>query len=128
MSPRSLVVRGSCPAHRGTTLAGSCGLAVAPDATRFRGEMLEGRRHSALAEGHARELEPHLHAGERARQHEIVEVAQVADAEDLAGELRSEEHTSELQSHSDLVCRLLLEKKKNIPAPDPLSGYYRSVP
>src|SRR5438132_10302616 len=26
--------------------------------------------------------------------------------------LRSEEHTSELQSHSDLVCRLLLEKKK----------------
>src|SRR5438034_6937785 len=32
----------------------------------------------------------------------------------LEGEvhLRSEEHTSELQSHSDLVCRLLLEKKK----------------
>ena len=27
-------------------------------------------------------------------------------------ETRSEEHTSELQSHSDLVCRLLLEKKK----------------
>src|SRR5260221_7950374 len=29
---------------------------------------------------------------------------------------RSEEHTSELQSHSDVVCRLLLEKKKNPPA------------
>src|SRR5215204_6691907 len=28
------------------------------------------------------------------------------------GSTRSEEHTSELQSHSDLVCRLLLEKKK----------------
>src|SRR5438132_5178707 len=28
--------------------------------------------------------------------------------------VRSEEHTSELQSHSDLVCRLLLEKKKLI--------------
>src|SRR2546428_6178482 len=27
--------------------------------------------------------------------------------------VRSEEHTSELQSRSDLVCRLLLEKKKN---------------
>src|SRR5260221_5376579 len=27
---------------------------------------------------------------------------------------RSEEHTSELQSHSDIVCRLLLEKKKSI--------------
>src|SRR2546421_9251897 len=27
---------------------------------------------------------------------------------------RSEEHTSELQSRSDLVCRLLLEKKKNV--------------
>src|SRR5260221_1816866 len=32
------------------------------------------------------------------------------DARDT--DLRSEEHTSELQSHSDLVCRLLLEKKK----------------
>src|SRR5260221_8693338 len=30
----------------------------------------------------------------------------------LARKDRSEEHTSELQSHSDLVCRLLLEKKK----------------
>src|SRR5438034_5190896 len=29
---------------------------------------------------------------------------------------RSEEHTSELQSHSDLVCRLLLEKKKHHPS------------
>src|SRR5437773_4189599 len=28
--------------------------------------------------------------------------------------LKSEEHTSELQSHHDLVCRLLLEKKKKI--------------
>src|SRR5437588_5574805 len=37
-----------------------------------------------------------------------------APARRLGGELRrSEEHTSELQSHSDLVCRLLLEKKKN---------------
>src|SRR5436190_8993193 len=31
-----------------------------------------------------------------------------------AGARRSEEHTSELQSHSDLVCRLLLEKKKTL--------------
>src|SRR2546427_5948072 len=29
-----------------------------------------------------------------------------------AGKVRSEEHTSELQSQSNLVCRLLLEKKK----------------
>src|SRR2546430_12538276 len=41
--------------------------------------------------------------------------------------LRSEEHTSELQSQSNLVCRLLLEKKKKSqprrvrPAPDPSS-------
>src|SRR5574343_743503 len=34
-------------------------------------------------------------------------------------EPRSEEHTSELQSHHDLVCRLLLEKKKRI------EEYYR---
>src|SRR5260221_14781099 len=33
----------------------------------------------------------------------------------MASTSRSEEHTSELQSHSDLVCRLLLEKKKKSP-------------
>src|SRR2546430_17723981 len=41
------------------------------------------------------------------RRHEIVD-----DAVELLDE-RSEEHTSELQSQSNLVCRLLLEKKKN---------------
>src|SRR5438034_2865183 len=47
----------------------------------------------------------HRHAGaRRPRQH----VWQHRDPRVL----RSEEHTSELQSHSDLVCRLLLEKKK----------------
>src|SRR2546430_6571847 len=35
-----------------------------------------------------------------------------SDFPDLAYFLRSEEHTSELQSQSNLVCRLLLEKKK----------------
>src|SRR5438132_8771461 len=43
----------------------------------------------------------------------IVADERVQAAPDLElGALRSEEHTSELQSHSDLVCRLLLEKKK----------------
>src|SRR2546430_8554490 len=37
---------------------------------------------------------------------------QLADGQALAEVLRSEEHTSELQSQSNLVCRLLLEKKK----------------
>src|SRR5258708_31672936 len=35
-----------------------------------------------------------------------------AEVEALRGEVRSEEHTSELQSPDHLVCRLLLEKKK----------------
>src|SRR5438034_6643519 len=48
----------------------------------------------------------------------LVEVApsESADHIDQMAETefdRSEEHTSELQSHSDLVCRLLLEKKKS---------------
>src|SRR5438034_11746206 len=35
--------------------------------------------------------------------------------EEMRGvKVRSEEHTSELQSHSELVCRLLLEKKKRM--------------
>src|SRR2546430_10190358 len=38
--------------------------------------------------------------------------ARRADPRARAGDERSEEHTSELQSQSNLVCRLLLEKKK----------------
>src|SRR5947207_7745996 len=41
----------------------------------------------------------------------LLVLAAAAAAKDLS---RSEEHTSELQSHSDLVCRLLLEKKNQI--------------
>src|SRR5947207_6736043 len=41
--------------------------------------------------------------------------------------VRSEEHTSELQSHSDLVCRLLLEKKKSIKNLSTLSGANRTA-
>src|SRR5260221_2480278 len=42
-------------------------------------------------------------------------LAQIQAAiQSLYNNQRSEEHTSELQSHSDLVCRLLLEKKKQI--------------
>src|SRR2546430_9917030 len=40
-------------------------------------------------------------------------------------DLRSEEHTSELQSQSNLVCRLLLEKKKNPRCSDLSADYSR---
>src|SRR5690606_36360530 len=39
-------------------------------------------------------------------------LAQLRRSPDVGGALRSEEHTSELQSRENLVCRLLLEKKK----------------
>src|SRR5438132_11871847 len=42
------------------------------------------------------------------------EIVQTRKGYRLVDTSRSEEHTSELQSHSDLVCRLLLEKKKDI--------------
>src|SRR2546430_7598644 len=44
---------------------------------------------------------------------EITEEAEVTGSHREAEKRRSEEHTSELQSQSNLVCRLLLEKKKN---------------
>src|SRR5438132_4800585 len=40
------------------------------------------------------------------------DVLVLAEADDERRAVRSEEHTSELQSHSELVCRLVLEKKK----------------
>src|SRR5207249_6875821 len=59
-----------------------------------------------------RQLDPdHIsddHIAEREREFKILDYNRA----DLAGRYRSEEHTSELQSRFDLVCRLLLEKKK----------------
>src|SRR3712207_7349202 len=46
-----------------------------------------------------------------ARVHDVEEA--VVDLPHVVQERRSEEHTSELQSRQYLVCRLLLEKKKN---------------
>src|SRR5438132_5775969 len=64
-----------------------------PYTTLFRSTRITG----AVAVGVAPEPEPRLRRLRLERVHQDV---------------RSEEHTSELQSHSDLVCRLLLEKKK----------------
>src|SRR5260221_4197878 len=51
--------------------------------------------------------------GDRAQYQGFTEAEfQDADQDEQKVYRRSEEHTSELQSHSDLVCRLLLEKKK----------------
>src|SRR5690625_5813947 len=44
----------------------------------------------------------------------VVGPTTTSDAEEEGAELRSEEHTSELQSRGHLVCRLLLEKKKQL--------------
>src|SRR5260221_4727402 len=64
-----------------------------------------------------RELEPQHHSVDSNRRAPSLLKTSGAEGNCLAvgrhsSESRSEEHTSELQSHSDLVCRLLLEKKK----------------
>src|SRR5438034_6830352 len=47
----------------------------------------------------------------RTRKPELYARASTVAYNKMQKNMRSEEHTSELQSHSDLVCRLLLEKK-----------------
>src|SRR2546427_1492186 len=80
-----------------------------PYTTLFRSDpaRLETRRRRACASGHpsgARDRDVAPTAGDLGR------ARPDAPAPDRAR--RSEEHTSELQSQSNLVCRLLLEKKK----------------
>src|SRR5947207_9388243 len=67
---------------------------------------LERGRH---AEQPQRSRPLHLRPFERVEEEQLF---LAAFADQLGDPHRSEEHTSELQSHSDLVCRLLLEKKK----------------
>src|SRR5690606_40225090 len=74
--------------------------------------------HDALPICDARRREPnavvdHLEAAVARAQRDLLGAVGVAVEAGLADQhLRSEEHTSELQSRENLVCRLLLEKKK----------------
>src|SRR3989440_821371 len=68
----------------------------------FRGSLLRGQCGSACVSEHQCRCEASR----------LAAIACFASRLRLSNDTRSEEHTSELQSRSDLVCRLLLEKKK----------------
>src|SRR5690242_21528148 len=81
--------------------------------------------YTTLFRSHRRQLEarrqlPVLRLGRRQHRRVLADgprVSQLAvgfevENDDVVRHVRSEEHTSELQSHVNLVCRLLLEKKK----------------
>src|SRR5688572_31977181 len=74
-----------------------------PYTTLFRSQLDLGHGAPARVRLHAELLRLAIHLAQP--------VARVLEA-DTAARRRSEEHTSELQSQSNLVCRLLLEKKK----------------
>src|SRR2546421_7812389 len=83
-----------------------------------RSTLFPYRRSSDLRSGHddrARGIVRirHVECVDQLADHQRVERVELVRPVDRDGEDRSEEHTSELQSRSDLVCRLLLEKKKN---------------
>src|SRR5438874_4211333 len=74
--------------------------------TRRSSDLLAAAGHNLLGKGPAF-LERSVHYDELAE----ASIAKLAAFAESAGMKRSEEHTSELQSRRDLVCRLLLEKK-----------------
>src|SRR5690349_22801261 len=88
-----------------------------PYTTLFRSRVRKQRKLRALAPRRQGAVTAHeqpvirvaLHAGQKRRQ-----ALGVLDAVVGLARPRSEEHTSELQSRRDLVCRLLLEKKNKI--------------
>src|SRR3989475_4550925 len=89
----------------------------------YRGEIWTG----AAAELAAKATPRAILAPVTSRQREFVArlaarlgVGLAADCVAFDGRRRSEEHTSELQSQSNLVCRLLLEKKKDNDTEEPL--------
>src|SRR2546429_4632964 len=77
-----------------------------PYTTLFRSSLTEEARGTALARLHPTSELANVAAAEY-----VIEA--VIEREDAKVRVRSEEHTSELQSRLHLVCRLLLEKKKH---------------
>src|SRR2546430_16576055 len=88
-----------------------------PYTTLFRSPAAAVGREKRLGEpgttGTRRQASEHTALEEQGAQGECGAPATQAE-EHGGGDDRSEEHTSELQSQSNLVCRLLLEKKKHI--------------
>src|SRR5690242_21620342 len=81
-----------------------------------RSTLFPSRRSSDLSEARIRHVElpvaPVDFTSEYPTVCVLMELMKVLTAKDISFE-RSEEHTSELQSHVNLVCRLLLEKKNS---------------
>src|SRR2546430_11504306 len=87
-----------------------------PYTTLFRSRLQHGRHHHLLLflrRGRHGAERAHFRTGEHLPPHHVVRKER-ADGCDQPRDDRSEEHTSELQSQSNLVCRLLLEKKKEL--------------
>src|SRR5260370_16149770 len=119
--------RAGCPAAAGSAGHGNDGvISLAVDAARVGGFFERADRQQALDEDFEKlhETSVFLHGNNQpvvflaeVLLHELSGFPVHQFMEEHLGEeydgLRSEEHTSELQSHLNLVCRLLLEKKKN---------------
>src|SRR5438477_1967351 len=69
-------------------------------------------------------VSPARSGGLRAQRGKILRRCRRLASRHAAPRGRSEEHTSELQSHVNLVCRLLLEKKNLLPCWSDWSSYY----
>src|SRR5690242_21456216 len=81
-----------------------------PYTTLFRSACTVHRFQAVLQERHSQAQEPYADAGGGFEAEAFSDIYTIPVVAIL---IRSEEHTSELQSHVNLVCRLLLEKKKN---------------
>src|SRR5690606_41902055 len=89
-----------------------------PYTTLFRSQRAGRLRHAV---GARRARQPHLDRARRADRDDDLHAQRARSSRGLLrrvqpdrARVRSEEHTSELQSRENLVCRLLLEKKKSI--------------
>src|SRR2546430_7816048 len=85
-----------------------------PRSTLFPYTTLFRSRGRAVRHPRRRVAEVEAPVPQRVLQRAHVLVAQAREPQQPQANQRSEEHTSELQSQSNLVCRLLLEKKKKM--------------
>src|SRR5690349_23183090 len=83
-----------------------------PYTTLFRSFVAEPALEIRLLERDHPALRQHDHGGKQHEGPQRIHQQREAEVEETEAHVRSEEHTSELQSRRDLVCRLLLEKKK----------------
>src|SRR5258707_6112620 len=99
----------SCTPEQVATPANHC-VPIERISSFVTGEKLHRCRNTPGSRRNSRHLKPHLHAGQRAAQHQVIEIAEVSDSEEIAfrfSEALAEGHIEAVENRGSELCLIM---------------------